>query len=355
MRAVTVVPKKAGSAELSDIPEPPPEDGALLIEAVAVGVCGTDEEIVGGGYGWPPPGRERLVLGHESLGRVLEAPTGAGFEVGDLVVGIVRHPDPVPCINCAVGEWDMCRNGRYTEHGIKEVDGFLRERYRLEPDRAVKVDPKLAELAVLMEPTTIVAKAWEHLDRIGSRARWEPHRVLVTGAGPVGLLAAMLGVQRKLEVHVVDKVTDGPKPDLVRTLGAHYHAGSIGGGDDEPYDIVVEATGVGELAFQALAHTGPNGVVALTGISSADRTFPVESELIGEDMVLKNIALFGSVNANRRHYEQAAAALDAADRDWLRSVITRRVPLDRWADAIARQPDDVKTVISFDGAPPGGG
>jgi threonine dehydrogenase-like Zn-dependent dehydrogenase len=149
-------------------------------------------------------------------------------------------------------------------------------------------------------------------------------------------------------------VTDGPKPDLVTKLGAHYHAGSIGDANDEPYDIVVEATGVGELAFQALAHTGPNGVVALTGISSADRTFPVESELIGEDMVLTNTALFGSVNANRRHYEQAAAALAAADPDWLRALITRRVPLGRWSDAIVRQPDDVKTVITFDGATPEG-
>jgi threonine dehydrogenase-like Zn-dependent dehydrogenase len=141
-------------------------------------------------------------------------------------------------------------------------------------------------------------------------------------------------------------VTGGPKPDLVKRLGAHYHVGTMEEPHDVPYDIVVEATGVGELAFRALEHTGPNGVVALTGISAADRTFPVEADLIGEDMVLKNIALFGSVNANRRHYEQAAQALAAADRDWLAEVITRRVPLDRWAEALAREPDDVKTVIT---------
>jgi hypothetical protein len=47
-----------------------------------------------------------------------------GLNKGDLVVGIVRRPDPVPCPNCAVGEWDMCRNGQYTERGIKQIDGY---------------------------------------------------------------------------------------------------------------------------------------------------------------------------------------------------------------------------------------
>ncbi len=356
MKAVTVIPKQASSAELLDIAEPPPDEGDVLVEAVTVGVCGTDEEIVSGGYGWPPPGRERLVLGHESLGRVVEAPERSALAPGDLVVGIVRHPDPVPCVNCAIGEWDMCRNGRYTEHGIKGRDGFMRERYRLEPTRAVKIDASLGELAVLLEPTTIVAKAWEHLDRIGSRARWEPRTCLVTGAGPVGLLAALLGVQHGLEVHVLDRVETGPKPEIVAKLGAHYHAGDIDADHDIGYDVVVEATGVGELAFKALRHTGPNGVVALTGISSSDRMFPVDSDLIGEDMVLKNIALFGSVNANRRHYEQAAAALAAADRGWLSSLITRRVPLERWQEALDRDPNDVKVVVTFgDEAPKPGG
>src|SRR4051794_40742777 len=167
MRAVTVIPKKADSARLDDVPEPSPEAGSLLARALAVGVCGTDGEIVAGQYGWPPPGRERLILGHESLGRVIETPAGTGFSAGDLVVGIVRRPDPVPCANCAVGEWDMCRNGRYTERGIKELDGYCSERFRVEPEFAVKLDPALHEVGVLLEPASVVAKAWEHIERIG--------------------------------------------------------------------------------------------------------------------------------------------------------------------------------------------
>src|ERR687885_463006 len=130
MRAVTVIPGAAGAARADEVPGPGAELGSVLVEALAVGVCGTDAEIASGGYGWAPPGEERLILGHESLGRVIEAPPGSGVKPGDLVVAIVRRPDPVPCPNCAAGEWDMCRNGRYTECGIKQRHGFCRERFR---------------------------------------------------------------------------------------------------------------------------------------------------------------------------------------------------------------------------------
>jgi threonine dehydrogenase-like Zn-dependent dehydrogenase len=132
VQAITVLPGQAGSARLDDVPEPFPGEASVLVETLAVGVCGTDLEIANGEYGWAPPGHQRLVLGHESLGRVLQAPED-GLEPGDLVVGIVRQPDPVPCESCAAGEWDMCRSGRYAEHGIKELDGFMRERYRIDP------------------------------------------------------------------------------------------------------------------------------------------------------------------------------------------------------------------------------
>src|SRR5487761_1208614 len=140
MKAITVLPGQADSVRLDDVKDPPESDGAVVVETVAVGICGTDAEISSGEYGWAPPGHERLILGHESIGRVLEAPDASGLVKGDYVVAIVRRPDPEPCYSCAVGEWDFCRNGRYTEHGIKELDGFMRERYRAQPDAVVKVD-----------------------------------------------------------------------------------------------------------------------------------------------------------------------------------------------------------------------
>src|SRR3954451_13135662 len=259
MRALTVVPEKANSLELSDVPEPSSDQGEVLVDVVAVGVCGTDAEIVGGEYGEAPPGHDRLVLGHESLGRVREAPSGSGLAEGDLVACIVRCPDPVPCPNCAAGQWDMCSNGRYTEHGIKGLDGFMRERYRAAPDRLVTVGSALGLAAVLLEPTSIVAKAWAEIDRFASRDADKRKVALVTGAGPVGLLAALLGVQRGLEVHVLDQVTQGPKPALVHDLGARYHCDGIENIGVDP-DIAVECTGVASVVLGSIEVVRPNGI-----------------------------------------------------------------------------------------------
>ena len=329
MKAVTVVPGTAGSVRLEEVPEPDVSQGSVLVEALATGVCGTDAEIAAGGYGWAPPGRDRLILGHESLGRVID-PGPSGFAVGEHVVGVVRRPDPAPCPNCAVGEWDMCSNGRYTERGIKQADGFMAERWRIEPDYAVRVDKNLGTLGVLLEPTTVVAKAWEHIAAIGRRTFWDPETVLVIGAGPIGLLAALIAVQHGADTHVLDRATSGPKPGLVRQLGASYHTGALTDLGPAVPTSCVECTGVIQLVRQALEIVSPGGIVCLTGVGRlphrASGLTPVSAAALATDIVLKNIAAFGSVNANRRHYYRAAKVLAAADPAWLEQLVTRRVP-----------------------------
>jgi threonine dehydrogenase-like Zn-dependent dehydrogenase len=348
MRAITVAPGAPESARLEDLPEPLAEPGALLVEAVALGVCGTDIEILTGVHGAPPPGRERMVLGHESLGRVVEAPGRSGFEAGDRVVGIVRRPDPAPCHACAGGEWDMCENGLYTERGIRGRDGYGAERFRLDPAFAVKVDPALGIAGVLLEPASVLAKAWDHIERIGHRTRtWSPRRVLVTGAGPVGLLAALMAAQRGHEVHVFDRVAEGVKPELVRQLGGTYHSGDVEALAGLAPDIVLECTGAGPVVLAVMRHSGRNAIVCLTGLSASGREIALDAAGLNRSMVLENDVVFGSVNANRAHYELAAEALAKADRAWLERLITRRVPLDRWREAYERRPDDVKVILDF--------
>ncbi|GAB2898967.1 glucose 1-dehydrogenase [Streptomyces deserti] len=348
MRALTVRPGEKGSLEVREVPDPAPAVGELLVQGLAVGVCGTDREIVRGEYGWAPAGREWMVLGHESLGRVRQAPPGSGFSAGDLVAGVVRRPDPEPCGACARGEFDMCRNDRYTERGIKEIDGYAAQAWCVEADYAVKLEPRLEGVGVLVEPTTVVAKAWEQVERVGARSWFEPRRVLVTGAGPIGLLAALLGTQRGLEVHVLDRVTEGPKPFLVRELGAIYHAE-----DAERVisavcpDVVIEATGANEPVLASLTGTARFGVVCLTGVSPAGRRMTVDAGAINREIVLQNDAVVGSVNANLRHYRQAADALAQTDLSWLEHMITRRVPLERATETFEPQPDDVKVVIEL--------
>jgi threonine dehydrogenase-like Zn-dependent dehydrogenase len=347
MRAITVEPKNKDSAKWEEVPEPDLLQGSILVEAIAVGVCGTDVEIVEGKYGWPPPGKTRLILGHESLGRVLETDPSGRFKKGDLVVGIVRRPDPVPCPNCAVGEWDMCRNGQYTERGIKQIDGFMSERWRIESEYAMKVDSSLGLLGVLLEPTTVVTKAWEQVEAIGRRAFWEPRTVLVTGAGPIGLLAALLGIERGLDVHVLDRMDSGPKPDLVRTLGASYHAGTVASVGFRP-DIIIECTGAGTVISDSVQGVASGGVICLTGIGGGDRSAGTPSAGdIAAEVVLRNNVVVGSVNANKRHWYKAGEALARADRSWLDRLITRRERPENFASALQRKDDDIKVVVQF--------
>lgn len=347
MRAITVLPGHEGSIEVRDVEEPHPEYGSVLVDGVALGICGTDTEIAAGEYGEAPDGSERLVLGHESLGRVREAPADSRFSPGDLVVGIVRRPDPVPCACCGRGQWDMCSNDRYTERGIKGLHGYGAERWRIEPEFAVAIDPGLGLNGVLMEPASVVAKAWEHVDAIARRACSDVATVLVTGAGPIGLLAALLAVQRGHDVHVLDHHDDGPKPELVGRLGATYHFEGIGKTPEA--DVLIEATGIPQLVLEAMGHARPDGIVCLTGVSAVGDELPVDVGALARRLVLANQVVFGTVNANRSHYEQAAAALAAADADWLGSIITRRVPIEDAASALERGPDDVKVVVELGG------
>ena len=349
MRSLTVEPGIPDSLQLEEFRIPSADRGSVLVRAVALGVCGTDREIIAGDYGDPPPGHKRLIIGHESLGVVEEAPEGSGLDAGELVVGIVRHPDPVPCANCAAGEWDMCRNGRYTEHGIKSLDGFGSEFWRMEPSFVVPVKASLGLVAVLTEPASVVAKAWEHCERIGRRARWYPQAVLVTGAGPVGLLAALLGRQRGLEVHVFDRAKDGPKPEIVRALGATYHHASL---DAVPgdFDVIMECTGTPPVIAGVLGRSAADGLVCLLGVSRSGGVQSVDLGSLNREVVLDNRVIFGSVNANRRHYEAAITALANADCRWLHRLITTRVPLADWKKAFSHRADDIKTVVLFDDA-----
>jgi threonine dehydrogenase-like Zn-dependent dehydrogenase len=145
---------------------------------------------------------------------------------------------------------------------------------------------------------------------------------------------------------VLDRVTTGPKPALVAELGAEYHAGAIEDLGFNP-DIVVECTGVAPLIRDAAAALAPGGILCLTGVGPPS-TWPAGSTTtLATDAVLKNLVLFGSVNANRRHYYRAARILARADRSWLEELVTRRVRPDAIDEALAKTPDDIKVVMEF--------
>jgi threonine dehydrogenase-like Zn-dependent dehydrogenase len=242
----------------------------------------------------------------------------------------------------------MCRNGRYTERGIKERNGYGADFFRIEPDFLVKLDSSLGMNGVLVEPTSVVAKAWDHTERIGRRSRaWQPKTLLVTGAGPIGLLAALIGAQRGLEVHVLGHRESLEKKTIVHELGGTFHLGSLADLDGLRPDILMECTGAPSVVRDAFGRTASGGIVCLIGVSAPGHDMNVDIGGLNRTMVLDNDTVFGTVNANRKHYEDAVAVLRRADKNWLSRLITRRVPVEQWTQSLQQQPDDIKVVVDF--------
>ena len=360
MRAVTVRPGTPGSATVADVEAPRRGPDDCLVEVLEVGICGTDRDIDQGKYGEPPADGQTLVIGHESLGRVAEAPDESRIRPGDLVVATVRRPCPERCPNCAAGANDFCSTGHFTERGIKGAHGYLAERYVERPEFLVPVPPRLRHVGVLLEPLSVVEKAFRQTHAIQQRLRWEPRHVLVTGAGPVGLLAACVARLRGLETTIYSR--NAPEPALrtiLDRLGVYYVDSHVVDAADAARelgapDIVMEATGASALAWETAGVLAVNGVACLLSVTGGDTTTEIASDRLNDELVLGNRVVFGSVNASRADFEQGVADLGALEEELpglLASLITRRVPMDQVRDALGeKRHGDLKTVVEVAGA-----
>src|SRR5439155_948363 len=217
-----------------------------------IGICGTDLEIIQGSYGEAPSGSDYLILGHECLATVEEAPSNsAGIKKGDLVVPTVRRPDG--CLNCQNGESDMCLTGHYKEHGIKGLHGFCSEYSVSDINFLVPVPAELSDVAVLLEPTSVAGKGVFQSFKIQERMIWKPQRALVLGTGPVGLLTVLLLRIRGLDVTAVaTRPKDSLKARIVEKIGGTY----VNANDQSitslgKFDLILEETGVASLAAEA--------------------------------------------------------------------------------------------------------
>jgi glucose 1-dehydrogenase len=96
-----------------------------------------------------------------------------------------------------------------------------------------------------------------------------------------------------------------------------------------------------------VARLAPGGVACITGMPAPGQHLELDGGDLNRRMVQNNNVVFGSINANRRHWEQAASALGAAELGWLERIITRRVPLTMAVDALVPAEDDVKVVVEL--------
>ncbi|MEW9698444.1 glucose 1-dehydrogenase [Paenibacillus sp. SI8] len=315
----------------------------VLVRVLAVGLDGTDREILQDKYGTPPVDEDELTTGHESLGVVTEAGGESGLQPGDLVTAIVRRPcKDQSCVNCRNGHADFCQTGDYVERGIKGAHGFLSEYYKEEARYLVQVPSSLLELGMLVEPQSIVEKVWDQVLRVQQRLIWEPRTALILGSGPLGLLAAITCRVLGLDAAVWSMAPpDSLQAELVRACGASYQQSGAAGtastltayadGLGKPVDFILECTGFSPLAFEAMSVLAPNGVLALLGVTPADRRLEISSDMLNQSMVLENKCVIGSVNASRKDFETAIYRLQQMEKlypGWLARVITNRMDLE---------------------------
>jgi glucose 1-dehydrogenase len=358
MRAVAVNAGRENTAELVEIDTPSPASGEYLVRVLEVGVDGTDREIEEGKYGDAPEGGGRLIIGHECLG-VIEAGGGDGgtdaLRPGALVVPTVRRACPQACPNCRAGSYDFCSTGDYRERGITGAHGYMCERFTERAEHLIRIPEDLRDVAVLLEPFSILERTYRLIYQVQERLVWEPERVIITGAGNMGVIAAFLGGLRDLDLLVYSR---GEQPDTIsRTLeqvGCSYvdsekrtlqEAAATFGSPD----IVIECTGFSPLAWDGMEVLAVNGAACLLSVTPGDDDAEIPSDRLNRRMVLGNRLVFGSVNAHRKDFEQGLADMRAIRSRYpgaLERFITHRRPLEEYAEALHEEdPAELKTVL----------
>jgi threonine dehydrogenase-like Zn-dependent dehydrogenase len=372
MRAIAVFPRTR-EVKLIDHPEPViTTPTQVKVRILDVGVCGTDKEICGFHYGFPPEGDSHLVIGHEALGEIVETGRGAKtFKRGDLVVLTVRRPCNRPeCAACAEGRQDFCFTGSFTERGIKQQHGFMTEYVVDDESFMVKVPPHLRDLAVLVEPLTIAEKALIQVWQVQQRLPWscphaandggekKPgvcHHALILGAGPIGLLGAMAFRNAGFATFVYSlEAEDSDKAALVRSFDCTYVSAATTPVDKlvdriGTIDAVYEATGASKLSFEVLKQCGPNAAFIFSGVPGLKGPVPVDTDFIMRNMVLKNQVVFGTVNAGRDAFEAAIRDLDEFRKRWpdaTRRLISGYYPIEKFKDPLFSNAG-IKNVIRF--------
>lgn len=358
MKAVAVFPGRR-EVRLVDHPEPRIDGaGQVKVRMLEVGVCGTDKEICEFEYGSSPPGCDYFVLGHESLGEVVEvAPDVTDLHEGDFVVGVVRLPcHHESCAPCRGARQDFCETGDYAEHGIKDLHGFMTELVVERRENLHRLPAELRDAGVLVEPLTIAEKALTEARAIEARLPFKRGRrtAVVVGAGPVGLLGAMALVEAGYRTLVYSRSRPpNAKAAIVEAIGAEYiscaevpveefvaHAGRI--------DVVYEAAGAPQTVFDLLLRLGPNALFIFTGVPSRGACLSLDARSLVYQLVLNNQAVMGTVNAGPDAFAAAIRDLGAFTCRWpgaVRSLITGRWTVEEFRLAI--EGGGIKNVIEM--------
>ena len=352
----------AEQLEIVERPDPTPGEGELLIAPTGVGICGTDIEVFDGSLAYFRMGIAEypIVPGHEWTGTVVDIGAGvSGFAAGDRVVGEVAIGCGV-CVRCLAGRRHLC--AKRTETGIVHMDGAMASRMVFPAAYAhrVELEPRAG---ALVEPTSVALHA------VAPRAG-AGQRVLVVGAGPIGLLAAQCArAEGATDVVVTDTRED--RLTLAAALGfppaaalsdaealgeaAHGPLTPSGGwGDPALIQAAMDAIGERDLIDVAILCAGgpaaiasafsavrPGGTVVALGLSGAP-AIPFDFD----GMVVRDIDLIGVLGSVG--FWPDAIDLITTGRVKTEPLVTGTYPLERTRDALEQlvRPGTLKVLIA---------
>jgi len=226
----------------------------------------------------------------------------------------------------------------------------------------------LRDVGVLVEPLTIAEKALIQIGAIQRRLPWglpvsaaKPadyrHHAVVLGAGPVGLLGTMALVTAGFDTWIYSReLPPNPRADIAPSVGARYIssqsesiaqlAAAVGN-----IDVVYEATGASQIAFELLQALGTDAVFCFTGVPRHGEPISIDADLLMRNLVLKNQVFFGTVNAGHDAFQAAIRDLGVFYQRWpdaVRSLITGRYPIEEFQEPIFEK-SGIKNIISLDG------
>jgi threonine dehydrogenase-like Zn-dependent dehydrogenase len=294
----------------------------------------------------------------------------AALSRGDLVVPSVRRPcDDPKCQPCRAELQDFCATGKFTERGINQRHGYMTEHYVEREEFLNFVPAHLRDIAVLVEPLTVaekgLAQAWKTQLRLPWVAADAPPdqpgkglNAVVLGAGPIGILGAMTLVANGFKTYVYSRMKKpNPKAELVESFGATYISAEVETPEQLAarvgnIDLVYEGIGVSQVSFDVLRVLGQNGIFVFTGIPAPGKTISIAGNDIMRNIVLKNQAVIGTVNADRAAFQNAIRDLGVFIERWpqaIKSLITGRYSVDSYRDLLLGDKDrtSIKNVITF--------
>ena len=309
-----------GQLSIETRPIPAPAANEALVKPRRVGICGTDYHIFEGKH---PFLNYPRVMGHELAVEIVSAPEGSGYEAGEICT-VNPYLSCGTCRTCRTGKPNCCEN--ISVLGVHQ-DGGMVEAFTLPVSNLVKAEGLSVDACACVEFMAIGA----HAVRRGELSNGQS--VLVVGAGPIGLGAALFARLSGADVFLFD--IDAERANQVADISNVTVLGSVDpDGDGWPeggFDVVFDVTGNQGSMEKAFDFVASGGTYVMVGVVKDPITF------MDADFHRREMTLRGSRNATAQDFERVIEAIRNADVD-IDRIITHRTSLDdatidlgRWA------------------------